>query len=131
AVRRDIVGVDAQMLVPLVAALEDHVGDFGGLVVAQGEAIDVDGLVLPLASEAELTPGTDVFLLSARRLRPPAGAVPSTQPLRTEDAVELIHGDMRERVVLVHDDAVAGLPAGNVVRAVSHFVLDGITVLVA
>ena len=100
-------------------------------MVPQRQAVDVDGLVLPLAGEAELSPGADVLLLPARPLRPPAGAVPPAKPLRTEDAVELLHGEVCERVVLVHDDAVAGLPAGDVVRTGRQLDLDGRTVLVA
>src|SRR5205823_5837726 len=131
AVRRDVVGIDAQVLVPLVAALEDQVGDLGGLVVAQRQAIDVDRLVLPLTGEPELSPSAEILLRPARPLWPPAGAVPTAQPLRTEDAIELLHGEVREGVVLVHDDAVAGLPAGDVVGTRRQLDLDGRAVLVA
>jgi hypothetical protein len=81
AVGGDVVGVDAEALGPLVARLEQAVGDLGRLVITGVEAVGRDRLVLPLAGQAELPPGPDVLL-------GPAGVfgcqlVPSQPPRRS------------------------------------------------
>src|SRR5258706_3049983 len=116
ALLRDEVGIGLHLLVPLVAALQDAIRDRRRLVIAQVEPVGNDRLGGPLAREAELAPGADVLLRTALPLRAPARAFPAAQALGAEDAVELFHGDLVERVVLVHHDAEAGIPAGDVER---------------
>src|SRR5215472_18981852 len=93
--------------------------------------MDVDRLVLPFAGEAELAPGADVFLWAAFPIGTPAGAFPSAEALGAEDPIELLHAQPRDRVVLVHHDAVPGLPAGHGVGAGRQLDLDRRAVLVA
>src|SRR5258706_183963 len=99
ALLRDEVGIGPHLLVPLVAALQDAIGDRRGLVVAQIEPVGNDRLAGPLAGEAELAPGANVLLRTPLPLRTPARAFPAAQALRAENAVQLFHGDSFRRVV--------------------------------
>src|SRR5258708_27454337 len=111
------IGVSAQPLVPLVAALQDAVGNRAGLAVAHVQAVGIDVLAGPLAGQAQLAPLADVLLRTAGELRVPVGPDPAALPLRAEDVVELLHRDLRQRIVLGHDDAEARVPARDVVGA--------------
>src|SRR5437899_3299570 len=93
------VGVLAQILVPQICAVHD-----ARLEVAnrarplEWRPIDVDGLVSPGAGRAELSPGADVLLRPPRRALIPAQAVPAAASLRTEDSVELLQGQLPDRI---------------------------------
>ena len=117
AVGAAVVAIGVQVAVPLVARLEHLVGKLDGRCVTQAVAVDVDALVGPFAGQSELTPGADVLLGAAAELGMPGGSRPAAVPGRTEDAVELLQGDLRQRIVLVDDDHEVVLPAHVVVRA--------------
>src|SRR5438132_3153582 len=112
------VGEELDALVPLVAAHQDRVGDSQTLLVSQIEAVGIDLLVLPFAGEAELAPGANVLLGSADGVAVPleVGA-PAAFAGGAEDAVELRERQLRDRVVLVDEDAERVAPASDVVRA--------------
>ena len=67
---------------------------------------DVDGLVGPGAGRAELSPGADVLLRPPRSALIPAQAVPAAASLRTEDSVELLQGQLPDRIVAMDEDGV-------------------------
>ena len=103
--RRAALDVLAIVRVPLVAAVEDV--QLEEVAHARmGVAVGVDRPVLPLAREPELAPRADVLLGSARVARHEHFAVlfVAAGALRAENAVQLLHGEARDRVVLVHED---------------------------
>src|SRR5207244_2777969 len=106
-----------QLLVPFVARLQQAVGDLRRLVIAQVQSIDVDRLVCPLTLGAKLPPRADVAFRTTGVFRMPAGALPASQTLRTEDPVELLQGELGDGIVPVDDDAVTRLPTRYVVGA--------------
>ena len=54
----------------------------------------------------------------------PTRAFPAAGALGAEDPVQLLHRHLLNGIVLVHDHAVTGLPAGHVVRPGGHLDLD-------
>src|SRR5207237_6795074 len=100
------------------AAHQDRVGDAEALLVAEVEAVWVDRLVLPLARRAQLAPRPDILLRPAGDIAVPF-EVRSPPPFAggAKDPVELGEGELRDRVVLVDEDAERVAPPGDVVRA--------------
>ena len=84
----------------------------------------MDRLVGPFSLQAQLAPDADVPVRAARRGRIPFVAVPATVALRTEDAVELLEAELRNRIVLVDEHDQRKGPSRNVVRAGRHRDLD-------
>src|SRR5258706_2082065 len=70
------------VLVPLVAALQDAVGEIQRRVVAQVEPVHVDRLISPLAGEAELAPRAGIFFGAANLFLIPYIDLPSPPALR-------------------------------------------------
>src|SRR5439155_13824858 len=60
----------------------------------------------PGAGRAELSPAADVLFRPARRGHVPAQALPAAAALRTEDPVELLQGQFRDRIVAMDEDGV-------------------------
>jgi len=83
-------------------------------------AVGLDRPVRPLAGQAELAPGADVLLRAAGRVGLPHEAVVAAGALGAEDPVELTHGELRERIVTVHEDDQPVAAALHVKRAGGH-----------
>src|SRR5262249_45738993 len=95
------------------------------------QSVDVDWHVLPLAGQPELAPGANVLLRAARVFGMPTRSLPASEALGAKNPVELLHRYLRERIVLVHHDAEAGIPTRDVVGAGCHRHLDGVAIRVA
>src|SRR2546423_15544321 len=67
-------------------------------------AVSLDGLVGPLAGEAELTPGADVALRATSVRGRPLEASHPRCALGAEDSVELRDGELSDGIVLVDED---------------------------
>ncbi len=115
-----VVGEFDQLLVPFGAPLKHQALERQRDVVPQVVAEDVNRLLGPFAGEAELAPGADVLLGAARHRGVPLRTLESARALRSEDTVQLLDGQLRERVVLVDEDSQRIAPAGHVEAAGDH-----------
>src|SRR5271156_5185599 len=91
----------------------------------------MDGLVGPVARQAQLPPRTEVTFRTPSPFGPPTGAIPAATALRAKDAVELLHGNLREWIIAVHDHAKTRLPSRNVIRAGCNIDFNGAAVGIA
>src|SRR5258708_4437903 len=100
-----------EALVPLEASVEHLLSEFVGEMVLRRVTIHMNRLVLPLARQTELSPPADVLLRAAGDCFVPFHPFPSARALSSEDSVELLHGEFRDRVVLVDKHAESEGPA--------------------
>src|ERR1700681_3407277 len=85
------------------------------------------GWVAHSPRQPELTPSTDVLLFAARyAFLDPLDLLPTTGALVSVDAVQLLHGQLRKRIVLVHEYAQGSRLAAHVEAAGRHRDLHGI-----
>src|SRR6266853_1659107 len=131
AVGPAVIRVGVKVAVPLVARLQDLVGELDRGRVAQAVAVHADRLVGPLAGESQLAPFADVAFGPATELGMPGRSDPAAITDRTEDAVELLHRDPGDGIVLVDDDHQVVLPSDVVVRAGENRKPDGLVALQA
>src|SRR5258708_27059915 len=104
--------------IPFVAILEPRLLDQSGPAAERGvDAKNPNGLVRPLARQAALAPGADVFLRAAGGGGGPLGPAPAPGALGPEDAVELVQRETGERIILVHEDNLARRVALPLVEA--------------
>ena len=119
------VGVLAQVFVPQVGAMHDarlEVRDRARSL--ERRRVDMDRFVGPGAGRAELSPVADVQFRPARGGHVPTQAVPAAAALRTEDRVELLHRQFRDRIVAMHEDGVRRRLVGRGEAAGSDLDLD-------
>src|SRR5581483_9029142 len=91
----------------------------------------MDWLIGPIASKTKLTPGANVLLGSTTRFRMPARALPTSVASGAKDAVELLHGDVGQRVLLTDHHTKTWLPTRHIVGSCGELNLDRVMVLVA
>ena len=89
-------------------------------MVIEVVTIDVDRLFRPHSLEAQLAPGADILFRAARGRRVPLVTNSAAGTLRAEDAVELLDGEVGERIVLVDENCKRERPAGDIIRAGGH-----------
>src|ERR1035441_1090474 len=112
-----VVAKAQQILIPLVARMHHLVRELKRGRIAQTVAVSVDWLVRPISSQSELSPTPQILLRPAGKLWMPRGANPTASPLRTEDAIELGHAYLGQRIRLVHHDHHVVLPPNYIVGA--------------
>src|ERR1700730_7897006 len=126
-----VIRIGVKVAVPLVARLQDLVGELDRGRITQAVAVHADRLVGPLAVESQLAPFADVALGATAEFGMPGRSDPAAVADRTEDTVELLHRDPGDGIVLVDDDHQVVLPSDVVVGAGEHRKPDGLVALEA